>query len=110
MDALASQASLGRWYEMYVDSVYTVYQGLIYGPTHCSMCCPPYTEQQIESQTIHLKIKGSEQAHVGEEGFWHCAALCENMTTEREMEKHALLKSGFLQMIPLIIALQNHDV
>lgn len=54
---------------MYVDSVYTVYQGLIYGPTHCSMCCPPYTEQQIESQTIHLKIKGSEQAHVGEEGF-----------------------------------------
>lgn len=110
MDALPSHASLGRWCEMCVDSVYTVYQGLIYGSTHCSMRCPPYTEQQTESQTTHLKIKGSEQAQVGEEVFWHCVALCENMTTERETEKHVLLKSGFLEMIPLIIALQKHDV
>lgn len=42
--------------------------------------------------------------------FWHCVALCENMITEIDVKKHVLLKSVFLEMIPLIIALQKHDV
>lgn len=89
----------GRWCEIRVDLVYTVYPGLIYGSTHRNMCGLPYREQQIESHTIHLKIKGSEQAQVGEEGLWHCGALCENM----QQRKHVLLKSGF----PDIIASHN---
>lgn len=97
----------GRWCEIRVDLVYTVYPGLIYGSTHCNMCGLPYREQRIESHTIHLKIKGSEQAQVGEEGLWHCGALCENMTIEMKAESRESMSSSnlvFLIWFPLIVA------
>lgn len=103
MDALTSHASQGRWCEIHVDLVYSVYLGLIYGSAHCNMCCLPYIEQQIECHAIHLKIKGSIKAQVSEERLWYCGALCENL--EIEMRQRSISSSNlfFLTWFPSLL-------